>query len=570
MQLVSLKASNYRCLNDVEVRFGAQSLLIGGNGAGKTSVLEAIDKVFGAGRRSYGFTEEDLAAGADELTVEFEIRPDDGDRFSRDEHALFETHVDIDNDAAEMVIIRVTARFEEDGLFRSRGEYLKADGEPDGLLDADTRNAITFFYLPAARDARREFDERSGLWSRVATLLQQADDPERLAGLTAEAGRDLVEAVLGEERLDTLATTVSGFMSVMYGSGLEAELRATAVDLRTLLRRTALLVGSGTEKTPLDQHSTGLQTLALFGLFTAYLDTTGGYLLAAGLEEPEIHLAPHVARSLVNKTREAGRQVLFTSHSPAISDRIPVSDITVLRRTDDGTVARRLQPGLFSEEELLRIQRELSTVGTELLFARAVLFSEGPSETGAIPEFAAHDGVDFDLLGVSVVSISGGGFQPWLKLCGPDGFDIPHAVLCDNDLNLPKLVKMLQELGRLPAGINPAGPIGGPERALLAAEGYFAWSEVDLESYLVAQGGYPSFEDAADFLYGAGDLAAFRAAKGLTDDAEAIRSYVKQRKVRKPELAAECARRHSNVPAEMKAVIDYMANRAQAAYLSGV
>lgn len=570
MLLAALKASNYRCLRDVTVSFGAQSLLIGGNGTGKTSILEAIDKVFGAGRRGYGFAEEDLAVGADRLTVELEIRPDDELAFTADEHALFETHVDVDVDNIEVVRVRITAGFEDDGMFRSRGEYLKEDGEPDGALDNDTRNAVTFFYLPAARDARREFDDRAGLWARVATLLERADDPVRLAELTAEAGRDLVEAALGKERLDGLAATVAGFLSVMYGSGLEAELRATAVDLRTLLRRTALVIGRGQDKTPLEQHSTGLQTLALFGLFTAYLQTTGGHLLTAGLEEPEIHLAPHVGRSLVNKTRASGRQVLFTSHSPAISDRIPISDVTVLRRTDDGTIACRLQPGLFDGEELLRVQRELTTTGTELLFARSVLFSEGPSETGAIPEFAAKLGVDFDLLGVSIVSIAGGGFNPWLKLCGSDGFDIPHGVLCDNDGNLPKLVKMLDSLGRLPAGVDPTKPIGAAERVLLGRSGCFAWPAVDLESYLVSEGGYPSFERAADLLYGTGDLAQFRASTGFTDDAETIRNYTKERYVRKPELAAECARQFSAVPSDMRTVIEHVVGLAKASYLTGV
>jgi putative ATP-dependent endonuclease of the OLD family len=568
--LASVATTNYRCLKSVEVRFGTQSLLIGGNGAGKSSIIEAIDKVFGVGRRGYGFAEEDLSSGATELVVDFEIRPDDGTQFSPEEHALFETHVDIDAEGNEVVRVRVVAGFEEDGLFRSRGEFVKEDGDSDGILDADTRTSIAFFYLPAARDARREFEDRAGLWSRIATMLEQADDPERLADLTAAAGRDLVEAVLGEERLDNVATTVAGFLSVMYGSGLQAELRATAIDFRTLLRRTALVVGNGAEKTPLEQHSTGLQTLALFGLFTAYLETSGGILLAAGLEEPEIHLAPHVARSLVNRTRGSGRQVVFTSHSPAISDRIPISDITVLRRTDNGTVARRVQAGVFDDEELQRIQRELGAIGTEFLFARSVLFSEGPSETGAIPEFAAKCGVDFDLLGVSIVSINGGGFKPWLKLCGPDGFDIPHAVLCDNDANLPKLVATLDQLGRLPTGIDPTQPIGAAQRAVLATDGYLAWSEVDLESYLVAEGGYAHFEEAADFLYGAGNLAAFRTAKALTDDAETIRKYVKRRSVRKPELAAECARRFATVPEEMMAVIEHVASLATASYLTGL
>jgi putative ATP-dependent endonuclease of the OLD family len=566
--LANLRLTGYRCFADVEFAFGHTVLLIGGNGAGKTSALEAIDKVFGAGRRAYGFTEEDLGPGSNRLEVEFEIRPDDRQRFVKEEHALFETHVDLDDDGYEFVRVRVTAEHEEDGVFRSRGVFVKSDGDDDGTLDNATRSAVTFFYLPAARDARREFDARGGLWARLATLLEKADDPERVADLTSKAGHDLVEAVLGEDRLEDVASTVEGFVDVMYGANLQAELRATEIDFRTLLRRTSLVIGPKDDLVPLEQHSTGLQTLALFGLFRAFLETSGGHLLAAGLEEPEIHLAPHVARSLVKHATTAGHQVLFTSHSPTITDRVPVEDVHLLRRGGDGTVSRSVDASLFNQEELARLQRELTSVGTEFLFARAVLFCEGASETGALPEFAEKLGIDFDVLGISIVSVSGGGFLPFLKLCGPSGFDLSHAVLCDNDQNLTRLVGWLDDLERLPAGVATTG-IGPSELEALGGAGYFAWTSGDLETYLVAEGGYPHFKAAADFLYGRGDLQRFRTSKSLDDDAETIRKYTKRRSVRKPELAAEAASRFAIVPDEMETVISYMVGLAAASYLSG-
>ena len=343
MQLARVRLKNYRCHIDVEIPLTTRTLLVGGNAAGKTSVLEAVDKVFGAGRRNYGFREDDLAVGANRLTVELEIRPSNGDVFTPDEHILFETHVDFDEEANEFVLVRAEAGLEDDGMFRSRAAFYKADGGEDGALDAATRDQVSFFYLPAVRDAQRELDERSGLWARLAPLLGTAHDPALVTKLTTEAGRDLVTAILGENRLDELAVTVQSFVEAMYGGeDVRVEFRATALDFRALLRRIALVIGSEDRLRPVDQHSTGLQTLALFGLFRAYLATAGGHLLAAGLEEPEVHLSPHVARTLVELATESGTQVLFTTHSPVISDRLRLTDVVVLRLTSNGTVARSL------------------------------------------------------------------------------------------------------------------------------------------------------------------------------------------------------------------------------------
>ncbi len=46
MQLIHARVKNFRSLRDVSVSFGAQTALIGGNGAGKSSILKAIDKFY--------------------------------------------------------------------------------------------------------------------------------------------------------------------------------------------------------------------------------------------------------------------------------------------------------------------------------------------------------------------------------------------------------------------------------------------------------------------------------------------------------------------------------------------
>ncbi|WP_376743802.1 ATP-dependent endonuclease [Ensifer canadensis] len=50
MQLERARIKNFRSLRDVEVLFGAHTALIGGNGAGKSSILKAIEKFYSASK----------------------------------------------------------------------------------------------------------------------------------------------------------------------------------------------------------------------------------------------------------------------------------------------------------------------------------------------------------------------------------------------------------------------------------------------------------------------------------------------------------------------------------------
>lgn len=46
MQLERARIKNFRSLRDIDISFGAHTALIGGNGAGKSSILKAIEKFY--------------------------------------------------------------------------------------------------------------------------------------------------------------------------------------------------------------------------------------------------------------------------------------------------------------------------------------------------------------------------------------------------------------------------------------------------------------------------------------------------------------------------------------------
>ncbi len=71
----------------------------------------------------------------------------------------------------------------------------------------------------------------------------------------------------------------------------------------------------------------------------------------------------------------------------------------------------------------------------ELFFARGVILVEGDAEKFLVPAFAEVLGIALDVLGISVCSVGGTNFAPYVKLLGPSGLSIPFVVLTDLDPN---------------------------------------------------------------------------------------------------------------------------------------
>jgi putative ATP-dependent endonuclease of OLD family len=91
MHIRDVHIRNFRCLEDVEVRFDDVTSFIGPNGAGKSTVLRSLDWFFN-GEKGSGLTFEDLFAGADPsasiaVTVTFDRLTDNDRRALGDKYA---------------------------------------------------------------------------------------------------------------------------------------------------------------------------------------------------------------------------------------------------------------------------------------------------------------------------------------------------------------------------------------------------------------------------------------------------------------------------------------------------
>jgi len=99
------------------------------------------------------------------------------------------------------------------------------------------------------------------------------------------------------------------------------------------------------------------------------------------------------------------------------------------------TVARSSAKVQFHPSDRDDLERYLDVTRGELFFSKAVILVEGDAERFLIPVLAKLYDEEFDLdeMGITVCSISGTNFAPYVKLLGPRGLDIPFVVLTDFD-----------------------------------------------------------------------------------------------------------------------------------------
>ena len=83
----------------------------------------------------------------------------------------------------------------------------------------------------------------------------------------------------------------------------------------------------------------------------------------------------------------------------------------------------------LTAQELADIERYLDVTRGEIVFAKGVILVEGEAEEFLVPVLAKKLGHDLDKLGITVCSIGGTHFLPYVKFLGPNGLHIPYAVV---------------------------------------------------------------------------------------------------------------------------------------------
>lgn len=129
------------------------------------------------------------------------------------------------------------------------------------------------------------------------------------------------------------------------------------------------------------------------------------------IEEPEAHIHTHIQKTLFDKIEFDKTQIIYSTHSPQISEVSNISKVNILSKKIDRVDVYQPSAGL-NPTVIKKLERYLDAVRSNLLFAKGVLLVEGDAEEILIPAlFKIVYGVSLDELGVSLINIRSTGFE---------------------------------------------------------------------------------------------------------------------------------------------------------------
>ena len=418
MYIARLRIFGFRGIQEADVRLGKQSVLVGPNGCGKSTLIDAISLAVGRTKMVRSLTEHDFRGSDPAAAARVKIivtvagfasnDPEEHDAWFRADRAVpkwlgedGQEYAEADADRKLCANVGFCARFDRDELEVASLRYFHDDddaidpfNDDSGFIQVPARllNELGFFVLPARRDWDAVASFNSDLFRRTVSNLAGIPADEILT--QRDALRNPAVKIEASDKLATLVTGLNERLARLAPNAPKFQLRVTAGDSEAVLQ--SLLphyAGAGGPSLPAARHGAGLVSLQslLLLLEVGRARIAKGLPFILALEEPELHLSPGIHGRLVAEALATSDQVICTTHSPDVARVFPATSALIVTNEAGHLAARPFlaQPltnAANNNERKLYLQNRARVVSA--LMHSFVLIPEGRFDTEWLTRFA--------------------------------------------------------------------------------------------------------------------------------------------------------------------------------------
>lgn len=480
MKLTKVIINNFRSFGESQIiELNNQTVLIGNNSSGKTTVLQALSKLFSDKQNDRIIKKSDFhlpkgsrpGENTRNLFIEtiFEFDELDGTLCGPAIPSFFEHFTVSQDDAKPFLRIRLESSWEDDGTVEGSVDtqiyYISSD--EDTIRDEDKHRSprkdldkIRVLYVPASRTPEKELGNASGsMLSRLVNSINWTED--EIKQITNKID-ELNNTFLSDSgALTQINNEIQKSWELYHEDNRfsQAELIINSSEMAAALRQIALKFSPTTteEAFTVSDLGDGLRSIFYFSLVDSILDIEleitkdreenpdnprfkliPPILTILAIEEPENHIAPHHIGKLVKRFKQLSNndnsQVILTSHSPAIVKRIDPEDLRYLRIENNDSVLQTIVSDIQlprSIDESYKYIKGAIQAYPELYFAKLVVLGEGDSEELLLPKFFDLLGKEIDSSQISIVPLGGRHVNYFWKLL--NSLKIPYITLLDFD-----------------------------------------------------------------------------------------------------------------------------------------
>jgi putative ATP-dependent endonuclease of OLD family len=408
MHLAKIKVDNFRGISSADVTLDGNTVLLGDNNSGKSTLLEAVELALGADRlyRRPVIDEHDFYGGAyldNEIRAEVTVVGLDEELQSRFRNnlefwdagtgTLLESLPTPDSEASPCIRIRFVGRYDaEEDDFDGRTWFCSpedGEGNPTNEARSTDKREFGFLLLRALRTGTRAMSMERG--SLLDVVLRTFEVELQMWENLLEKLR--VIPVAGEENpefghvLSSIAEAMRQIVATEWADAPHLRVsELTREDLRRVLR-SFMATGAHGYAAPFNHQGSGTINSLVIAMLTLIAQKRNGRVIFA-MEEPEISVTPTAQKRVVDLILGLGGQAIFTTHSPYVLEEFDAEQMAVISRKHGTGELSASRVELPASLRVKAFRTGIRTRFCEALLARRVLVTEGDTEAASYAALA--------------------------------------------------------------------------------------------------------------------------------------------------------------------------------------